>query len=210
MRVGFSASRSSALLLAAMMGWIDPSGCMRSLSAAPTEQDAVAKVDACTLLKSAEIQQALQRPVETPQRKDPGYVSEGAYSSVCVWTIPVGASAAGGQSLAAPDDAAPMGGRQFVILNVIRWPTGKGMARKFLDAFYSAAERGEIPHTPVARRLGDDALWWGDGLAVRRGDLSFGISIFIPRTSLEEAERIEEILARRVLARLDPVAPPVH
>jgi len=174
------------------------------LAATGVGQGNVPTIDACSLLSSSEIETAVGSPIELPERNDAGYVADGAYSSACVWKIVASASApqASGESDADNFDA-PLGGRQFVILNAIRWPEGKGMARKFLDAFYLAAEKGDIPHAPVPRKLGDDALWWGDGLAVRKGDVSFGVSAFVPGTNPQSAEQIEEVLARRILSRID-------
>jgi hypothetical protein len=93
-----------------------------------------------------------------------------------------------------------MGGRDFVILHAMRWQ--KGMAHTFLDDFYTAAKKGELPHEPLARKIGDDALWWGDGVAVRKGDVSYGISVFVAGMKLEEAGRLEEILARHIVPRV--------
>jgi hypothetical protein len=67
--------------------------------------------------------------------------------------------------------------------NAFCWPAGKDLAKKFLESFYEAAKRGDIPHTPGPRKLGDDALWWGDGMAVRQGDVSFGVSVFVAGVS---------------------------
>jgi hypothetical protein len=152
-------------------------------SAAMAQEVAVGEIDACGLLSSEDIATDLEKPVGPPQRKDFGPVKGGAYSSVCMWSI---------------DGEA----RRFVILNVIRWPTGKAMAKQYLDAFYTAAAKGDIPHQPVPRSLGDQALWWGDGLAVREGDVSFGISVFAPRGERKGGE-IEEVLAHRVLEALE-------
>lgn len=103
-----------------------------------------------------------------------------------------------GASVTGEDPLAP---RQFVILNAMGWPQGKGMSKNFLDAFYVAAEKGEISSRPVARKLGDDALWWGDGLAVRRGDISFGVSV--RELKAKAPGRTEEALARKILQRID-------
>jgi hypothetical protein len=150
-----------------------------------------AEIDACRLLSVDEIAVDVGWRVLAPERKDFGVTDDGAYSSVCIW------KAAGTDGMAMPDDAPA----QFVILNAVRWPAGKNMARNFLDAFYAAAEKGDIPRKPVARALGDDALWWGDGLAVRQSDVSFGISVFPPSRE-HEPGKIEEALARRILTKI--------
>ncbi len=162
----------------------------------------VEPINACALLSSREIGAVLQRKVEAAERNDAGYVGDGPYSSACVWKIPLQPSDAAPEvDQSAPDRAAaPLGGRHFVILNALRWP--KGMAHQFLDEFYAAGERGDIPRKPVPRKIGDDALWWGDGVAVRKGDVSFGVSVFVEGVSLDESRRIEEALARKVLRKI--------
>jgi hypothetical protein len=50
--------------------------------------------------------------------------------------------------------------------------------------------------------LGDEALSWGDGLAVRTGDVGFGISVFIPNLSNTVADDLEQQLAQRILRHL--------
>ena len=158
------------------------------LAAAATQPVAI---DACSLLQPSEISAAIGLPVATGTRRDEGLVPQGAYSSACVWPV--------------TDATAP--GKSFVIVNAMRWPTGSGLADTFLDAFRKAAASGEIPSQPVPRELGDAALWWGDGLAIRRGDVSVGISVFVPslKTASDDkrAGHFEERLAVHVLRRLD-------
>jgi len=154
------------------------------------------QIDACSLLLPAEISTAIGLPVENGTRKDDGLVRDGSYSSTCVWkVIPA--------RLHPDDPTAPLGGSSFVILNAMQWPPGSGLAKKFLEAFRKAAVDGDIPHTPLPRTFGDEALWWGDGLAVRQGDVSFGISVFIPGSSPKLAEEFEERLAPQILRRLE-------
>lgn len=152
-----------------------------ALAREPAADEHAAEINACGLLSVDEIAADVGWRVNPPERNDLGTIADGAYSSVCIWK-------------AAASDG------QFVILNAVRWPRGKDMARSFLDAFHAAAERGDIPRKPVARALGDDALWWGDGLAVRQGDVSFGISVY-PPSSEHDPGTIEAALARRILTR---------
>jgi hypothetical protein len=103
------------------------------------------------------------------------------------------------------DAAAPLGGKRFVILNVLRWPRGSDGARTYLEAFREASASGVIESKPIARPFGDEALWWGDGLAVRRGDVSFGVSVFMTRGAADtqpHAGEREERLAKIILSRL--------
>jgi hypothetical protein len=84
----------------------------------------------------------------------------------------------------------------------MQWPTGSNLAGSFIDVFRTAASKGEIPKKPVPRQFGDEALWWGDGLAVRKGDVSFGISVFIPDSADSSSGAFEARLARMILQRL--------
>ncbi|MEJ1966804.1 MAG: hypothetical protein WDO56_36790 [Gammaproteobacteria bacterium] len=156
-------------------------------------------IDACTLLDAADIHKVLGVPVEKGTRRDSGLESNGAYSSACVWMLE-------SERGLPKDPSAPLGGKSFVILNALRYPQGSGGARTYLEAFREASASGVLPARPSARQFGDEALWWGDGLAVRRRDVSFGISVFLQRaastaTHGQPGER-EGRLAKTILARL--------
>lgn len=152
------------------------------------------EINACELLTSAEISAAIGLPVDNGRRQDEGMSRDGQYSSSCIWMIEPGKT---------PDQTAPARGRRFVILNAMQWPAGKDMAKKFLQAFHESADKGIIANKPAPRKFGDEALWWGDGLAVRRGDVSIGISVFMPRRDAPRTSAMEEKLAPHVLRRLD-------
>lgn len=85
----------------------------------------------------------------------------------------------------------------------MRWPEGSGLARKFLEAFHEAATTGEIPSEPTVREFGDAALWWGDGPAVRKDDVSFGISVVLPGDMPDYSGELEARLAPEILRRLE-------
>lgn len=155
-----------------------------------------AQIDACTLLSAAEISKAIGFPVDKGARKDDGYQADGSYSSACVWVIQQGKAVK-------PDPLAPLNGKSFVILNATQWPAGSGLSRTFLQAFHDAAAQGVIPAKPAPRDFGDEALWWGDGLAVRKGDVSFGVSVFMPGSKPKVPGKLEEQLAPHILQRLD-------
>ena len=157
-----------------------------------------APINACELLQAAEIGQIIGLPVAAGARHDDGLVADGSYSSSCVWEVHTGAPAA-----AEPDK--PLGGKSFVILNAMRWPAGSGRARSFLESFREASQDGTIPGKTSPRNFGDEALWWGDGLAVRKGDFSFGVSVFLPHTRASQPKgALEERLAPLILRRLEP------
>jgi hypothetical protein len=155
-------------------------------------------IDACGLLQPAQIETVIGAAIDQGVRNDAGHVAQGAYSSTCVWTIKE-------ERPAALDPDAPLMGKQFVILNVMQWPVGKDLAKTFLDSFRDAATNGVLPQQPSPRNHGDEALWWGDGLAVRRNDVSFGVSVFTPpRSSASDSGSREERLAKFILQSLDP------
>ena len=152
------------------------------------------EINACELLTAAEIGAALGLPVGEGRRRDEGLSRDGQYSSSCIWMIQPGKP---------PERSAPARGRRFVILNPMQWRAGRGMAKKFLQAFHDSADKGILANQPSPRKFGDEALWWGDGLAVRRGDVSFGISVFMPQRNVPRTSAMEEKLAPHVLRRLD-------
>lgn len=151
-------------------------------------------INACDLLSPSAISAATGIGARPGVRRDAGYTSDGAYSSSCVWMLE--------REQTNPDAAAPLGGRSFIILNAMRWPEGRGLADTFLQAFRDAAAAGEIPREPQARNYGDAALWWGDGLAVQKGDVSFGLSVVMPGVEPGHPGEFEERLAPAILRQL--------
>ncbi|WP_082989721.1 hypothetical protein [Woeseia oceani] len=158
----------------------------------PVADTMVKELDACTLLAPAEIAQVVGRPVERDFRNDLGLQADGSYSSTCVWII----EQADGVEL---NPRAPLGGRSFVILNATQWPAGSGLASGFLQDFRDAADNGEIPSAPTPKEFGDEALWWGDGLAVRSGDISLGVSVVIAGAKSRPRIVYEEQLAPYIM-----------
>ncbi len=163
---------------------------------APSTAPRATQIDACSLLSSAEISKVIGLPVDSGRRQDSGFESNSSYSSTCIWVVQP-------DKPMTPNPAAPLGGKSFVILNAMQWPAGSGLARTFLDAFHEAAANGEIGMKPAPRKFGDEALWWGDGLAVRKGDVSFGVSVFIPGSKPKRPALFEEQLAPHILGQLD-------
>ena len=151
-------------------------------------------VDACALLMMSELSTLLGVPVEAGVRDDSGLTSEGAYSSTCLWKIH-------NDRLLAHDPNASLGGADFAILNVFSWPSRRA-AETFLQSFRTAADNNLIPMHPAALDIGDDSLWWGDGVAVRRGSVSFGISVVLKSADGDKRRVWEESLAKKILARI--------
>jgi hypothetical protein len=127
---------------------------------------------------------------------DNGVTKRGAHSTTCIWAAPL---PAGVES----DPEKRLGGRGFAVLSVMNWP-GPAGAETFLSDFYKAFQQHDIDSKPVAVQVGaDDALWWGDGVAARKGSVSFGISVaqFGARATRQpQAESLARLVARRLPA----------
>ena len=154
-------------------------------------------VNACTLLSADEISAIAHFEVESGVRNDSGEIRSGpyggAYSTTCLWKA--------SEDREANDPRLPLGGARFVILNVMSWPAGSLQAATFLQGFREAAEDHTISGKPVALAIGDESLWWGDGVAVRKGNTSYGVSVrSVNERSLER--QMEETLASKIVERL--------
>ncbi len=152
------------------------------------------RVNACALLSSGELSAVLNTPVEEGTRHDDGVTSAGAYSSTCIWKVR-------NERVDSHDPQASLGGADYVILDAFSWPSRDG-AESFLQSFWSAADHNEIPMRPVALKIGDDSLWWGDGVAVRTGAVSYGVSVVMHSADLAGRRVWEESLAKKILPRI--------
>lgn len=159
-------------------------------------------INACALLTDDEVSAVVGAKVTPGERRDDGevggkgdYAPPGTYSSTCFWQFHADASGVDDPNL-------PMGGRRFAILNAMAWPAGGGDAVKFLQSFRDAFKDEIIPSDPVAVDVGDEGLWWGDGVAARKGDRSFGISVFLQNGDKASQRQMEETLARKIVQRL--------
>jgi protein-disulfide isomerase len=171
-----------------------------ALNVQPSDAGPHGSVNACAFLEDSEVAAILARKMSPGDRRDSGevssgdYATPGTYSSTCVWRVMVQSSR--------PEDSAPSrSGGSYVILNVMRWPTGRGEAAKFLQSFRDAARDGTIDRVPVPLAIADGGLWWGDGVAAYKGDRSFGISVHLIGSSDRERD-MEEALARKIATRL--------
>jgi hypothetical protein len=166
------------------------------LTAPAIAQTGPAAIDPCGLLTADEVSAAMERSVESGRFADNGVTKDGARSTTCLWAVALPPGVA-------PDPSRSLGGREFAILNVIHWPGGPSDAQKFLDGFRSAFEQGHISSNPVDLDIGaDEALWWGDGVAARRGGVSIGMSVASAGDRELRRPRAEG-LARVIVKRLD-------
>ena len=186
--------RQSFCALAAVM--VCSVGISTSTSAADFNAASGApQINACELLKVEQIARVVEREFE-PTRQDGGVLAqegyEGSYSSTCVWQ-----PAADGDGQ--PSDLR-LGGSSFVMVTVISWPQG-GDTPRFLQSFRDAAQSQVIPAEPIALAIGDEALWWGDGVAVRKRTVGFGVSVRLSNDRREERQMAER-LATTIAAQL--------
>lgn len=159
-----------------------------------------AGIDACSLLSAGEVRKAVGHDVQAGERHDSGAFSPSdepgpaAYSSTCLWRIKLD-----GEAPVDPDPS--IAGANFVMVNAIRWPAGSGGSQHYLQSFRDAAEDGSIDQEPSPVAIGDEALWWGDGVALRKGEASVGVSVHL--AGEREKERgLEEALAKLIAGRL--------
>ena len=152
-------------------------------------------VNACALLTADDVSAVIGHKVSPGQRKDLGFIDSGAYSSTCLWVVPL---AEGVQ----PDPKAPLGGASFAMLNAITWSGGAEDAKKYIQDFRDSANANLIDHTPVDVKVGDEGIWWGNGVAVRKGAVSFGISVNLSPSDAGVPRDMEETLARKIAERL--------
>jgi hypothetical protein len=157
-------------------------------------------ISACALLTNQEVATVLGVKINPGEAHDSGTigsgtgVAPGTYSSTCLWRV----------SSEGPPPSDPnlsLGGASYAILNAMQWPSGSGQGKDFLRSFRDAAKEGVIDQIPVELHIADDALWWGDGVAVCKGDRSFGISVHLVGGRNKE-RRMEEALAKKIAARL--------
>ena len=151
------------------------------------------EVDACKLLSDKDVAAAIGLPVDPGLRNDAGFTEANAYSSTCLWAV------SADKDVKKPN--LPLGGKRFAILNVQSWPPGTDAGRSFVRAFKAAGEQHLIKNKPEDVKIGDEAVWWGSGVAVHKGDYSFGMSVHL----IDRPERqrgMEEALSKQIVARL--------
>ena len=166
---------------------------LSAVAFAALAQDKPKEINACDLLTDQEVSEVIGRPVEPAVRRDAGYEQEGMYSSTCLWRVAADKGKA--------DPTKPMGGASFAILNVQNWPAHRNPS-DFLKSF-RVASREKIISSPTVELsgIGDEALWWGDGVAVKKGSISFGMSVHLV-DDRDKRRPFAEELAKKVAPRL--------
>ncbi len=185
-KAGYIATAASSVAIGVLLLSVSA----RGMSATRSPQ----AIDACTLLTTSELSTLLGMPVEAGTRHDAGLTPQGAYSSTCIWKVH-------NARLLAHDPNASLGGADFAILDVFSWPSSSG-AETVLQSFRDAGEKHLIPMRTVDLDIGDDSLWWGDGVAVRAGAVSFGVSVVLNSADRDKRRVWEEFLAKTILARI--------
>ncbi len=95
-----------------------------------------------------------------------------------------------------------MGARGYAILNVfLLAPRQSGKRLALCKKFRDAAEGNLIPSKPVPVKIADEALWWGDGVAVKSGNVAFGISVHLVGGRPKERQ-MEETLGAKLAGRI--------
>jgi len=155
---------------------------------------AAPEINACEFLTSSEVSEVLTATVREGQRSDDGQTSIGSYSSTCFWRV-----ASASDSAPQADPKRPL----YAIVNMMSWPPGSGMSGRFLEDFRNAEKHELIPGKTVPLQIGDEALSWGDGVAVRKGDLSFGVSVALKPGDHSISGPMQEKLARKIVEHLE-------
>lgn len=171
------------------------SALLASGSAAAPVPPPPAPINPCLLVTAGEVAAVMGQAVEPGRLTQNGITRDGANSTTCLWTValPLGV---------VPDPTKSLGGRSFAILNVMNWPDGPTGARKFLEGFRSAFAHNAINSRPVDIAIGaDEALWWGDGVAARKGGVSIGMSVASGGDRALRRPKAES-LARLIVQRL--------
>ena len=167
-------SLASALLLAATL-----------FLPLPATAEVAALVPACPLLTLDEVAAAFGKPVAAAEQEPMGGAEGEGRMTTCFWV---------------PADGGPGATLSLVVWS---WPPGDGGAAGFLEALRIVAE--EDPGRPPVETLaiGDDALWDGDRVYVRKGGVSATLATSMNALDVTPDARVKlEALAGLVAERL--------
>jgi hypothetical protein len=139
------------------------------------------KIDACSLLAVAQVEAVVGQPIKPARegRTAGGGENEGAMTS-CHWD-------ADSEALRAPD----------VTLMVWTWPAGTKGAENYINSFSEAHRQNASIPKPEPVSIGDEAIWDGMGVDVRKGNVNFSLAIVGPDKAT--ARKATVTLARKVL-----------
>lgn len=142
------------------------------------------KIDACSLLTPDQVQAVVGQPFKPARNGSTagGGKNEGAMTS-CHWD-------AASEAVRAPD----------VTLMVWTWPAGTKGAQNYIHSFSDAHKQDASIPEPEPVSLGDEAIWDGMGVDVRKGDVNFSLAIIGPDKATARKATME--LARKVLDKL--------
>ncbi len=145
-----------------------------------------AEIAACPLITDAEFQKALGTAMGDGKEREPvgGGDNEGRMTG-CVWD-------------SSPD--AP--GGTIATLLVWSWPSGSGGPTNYLESFRQAAKESKDLQTPEPVSLGDEALWDGNTLHARTGDISFSVTVSAKGLDDTQRKTDSQALAENVLSKL--------
>lgn len=124
----------------------------------PAFADVAPAIPACPLLTVAEVSATLGVAVEAAEQPPSGGGEGEGRMTTCLWT--------------------PSGGRLGATLSLVvwTWPPGNGRALGYLAALREAA--ADFPDRPPFETvaIGDDAVWDGDRLHVRQGEVTYTLA----------------------------------
>ena len=164
------------------------------LAACVRAAHAAEAIDACSVLSSADIAAILGATVDKGVLHDDGADKNGVTSTTCLWRTKPAAEARDDHALPNPS---------FTLLNLRIWPEANGKdAESYVADFRDAAKKELIDRTPVPLKIGDDALQRGDGVAVKKGRMAFGVSVSVRGGDRNAIRPFEEALARKIAEKL--------
>lgn len=138
--------RSSAIAFAAAL--------LLAASTGPVRAASAAEIAACPLLTADEVAEAFGQPLVAAEQAPTGGSDGEGRKTACLWT--------------------PEGGRLGPTLSVIlwSWPPGGPHALGYMQALVAAgAQFPDLP-APEPLDIGDAALWDGNSLHLRKGDMT--------------------------------------
>jgi hypothetical protein len=151
----------------------------------PAFADVAPSIPACPLLTVDEVGTTLGVAVEAAEQLPSGGREGGGRMTTCLWT--------------------PAGGRLGATLSLVvwTWPPGNGRALGYLAALREATTEFPDRPPPDTLAVGDDAVWDGDRLHVRLGEVNYTLATSLNALdATPDAKAKLQALALLVAARL--------